>query len=1710
MENVDDLIGGEEQFETLEDLLGSIPQAIPEPLPASVTTNRAAILSALSEKGSNVVETFQALKSEAAVGDSTLADSIRNQATEMTREAAFRNGVLPYLQDPNVSLEDKQLAVNTFSESTKAPDSLMILAGEAIIADSEGENEEGSEARGSIDLFERLQTSIKEEQAIVNNFKRQLKDQSSLSGEAGFVAQEFLIPVAEGFKANALLRSLNEKLGRDTTFEGMGKAFLRPGATIEEIREKYLALDGPQRVVFVKALVDTIKETDGVIFSTDSQFSALATLEKVVGDYDSTEATFDSVMNALDIIGVGMVIRAGAKAVRGARKGTELTPEGVPTPNSENVLEAPYEAPKDIETKVANPEKAKLPALFAQKEELIASSSGVLPNRSVATLTEELAQLKEKENAIISSFKEQVRAIQIRKGLSRKQAEAEVRAGNNDQLADLTARKARIEGLLEQNRIGQQAQDKIKGIEAEIERISYLPDVDGKLRVNPIIDAVNRVDRNSLVGIENPASVGSIFFRTNPEKSRTALKLVFESEGDEVAQALFGTTRAEAIANAILPKQLTKSGIVGARPVDVAGKINNPDNSLLSEVKEVLADKGSVELTPREREIGASRIVNDFKSPVGIKAIDGMDGFEVDLDRGVVKISSSYGQIGGAFSTPENALQQAQIALRAYGDITPYAKILRRNGSNYEPVDLKEVAGQKGDFLIKIEFEKQIGLDDVVKNKGDLLEQFKVSGNWLDSLSFAVSERFGSLTRHILTAGAIFDKHITTAANVADALTSRLEKVLQRNMRNIAADMKRLPPQDRDTLSAYFVEANEKGIPLSYADLVKRGFTEEMAQIASDWRGFWDTIYYLENADLVKTLRTNGYQLLDNGKDRFFAKPIGKNIRQAKGYDPETGKVVVLNRQEMDELYEQGGTIAELRSPFDLEGEQVTNLIVKNKADNYLRGLNDQDKVLNYRDGYYQTSYKAPLFIDKIDPKTGKRVTIATAKDSREANHFINNKKKDEPDFQYVARPDKKDVAGQKEDIWDLNYQGGRTAQRRRGQPLVIAEGSNRLEGSAYFETPVESAIRASRSIAGRAVYRDVLATMKERAMQKHGHLFPSPEGYPKFPSKMSDIRDKHGNVDTKEVRDARTDFEYIHYLENGYINGTDSVFKTLMNFFARTAGGAATKLDSKALAATERGLRKVGDVGISGMGKAVVFNAYIATNILRQWIVQPAQVLRLAAYDPLGFPQTIRNLTEYTSFLATGKALTKRGQDFSEFLERSGILDSVDKSNLVRGTLMTSGEQSSLYQKTLGRVTEPMRVLGYDLGEKMNLIGHMSAVYNKYARDGYEVSKLSVRQEMLGKARALSYDMGFSGDMPYNQNFLAVFTQFMQVPHKAVMQAFDRRLTRAERARMVVGDMMIYGAMATPIIMAANALFGEEFLDENPQVKEFLTEGALQKVGNWVLQTALAENAPSRDLDLSGSLSPFEFGGWVKMAEAIVSDGGFAQAMTNTPLGGLLLKEGSRFQQAVDSIARLVGYAPDDDLNPETVLSSLNSLASVTSGWNNIQKAVLIQQTGKILTKSGQTLVNGLNTADAIAMAFGIPPAEISKYYEQAQYVSETKKSYEEAVVQAARTAIQVAVGRTKVGVDNPETVRIVNSILMSAYKNDPTAIAIINREMTYALQDPNLQFQNRLHEEMIKIFGEFDREKLKSMVPKEKFEAVDKWFNDMNASMEALQQED
>lgn len=1649
MENIDSLVPDNSSTETVDDLVQTFPVQESKPIPVSASVNQDAVLSLLSGEAEKVVSNFQTMQQERAMGMSSLEDRIRSQVQERTRQKDYERGVLPTLYDPDVSLEEKQAVLNAYKESKKSPDAIEILTIESLEESSEGETIDAEDARISLanDAFVRFNESRAREQAIVNDFRSEVEAKNSIMSTVAAVGQEFL-PLAEGVKQAKFMNRFSEALSQRPSMDSYLKAFFRPGATVEDWREQYVSMTTADREVFIQTLVDTVKDSNGVLFSTDSQYAALEMLDKITGDYDKIDAAFDTAVNVLDMFGIGWALKAAVKG----KKTTEAVVEGSEAVKSTITS---HRVPEEINVGKVNPNEAAIQELYKKKEELLANQSPLAPKGTIDAAKAEIETINPAIAEAKAQFSKEAKRIQVVKGVSRKQAESEARKNLGSQVDSLEARKARLEKIVSDNAAAQKQMDVIKGVEEQIYKLEKTPSTDGIVRINPIMEAIYRNERNAVVGWENPSSVGSIFYRTNPEKARKALAMVFDSQSDEVAMALFGMNRQQAIASAFMPKVLTVANVVPARPVDVMGAISR---GFLDEVKEVVKRNASTELTAEEQIRGADKILNDFKNHTGIKAFDGMDGFSFKHEEGEVVISSIYGSPSGPFSTPEVAMQKVKQAFAAYGDVTDNAVLMKLDGVNYIPVKLEDVKGQKGAYTVQVNVTKDVNRADV--QAVGPLDEFKKKWNFLDRVPIFVGDKQGSLTRHLFPAGAIFDKFLTSSAAQSGAMTAKLEKTLQGKIESISKSLGRLKKENKETLINYWVEANEKGIPLSVSDLNARGFTPAMKQIAQDWREYQDAVYYLENLDAVKTLRNTGYQLLDNGKDRLFAKPISKNIGEAKGYNPDTGAIEMLNREQLDALYDKGGTIAKLRSPMKVDGVDVENILVSGSGDNFLRNFADGDTILNYREGYYHVNYNNSLFIDEILPD-GKRVTVATAQDRLQAKTFTDAS----PDKKYVVRPDKKTLAGQREDIWDVNYQGGRTAQRRRGEGLVDADGSNRLTRLGHVDGPIESALRAATSVAGRTMFRDLIDTLKARALQQHADVFPRSEGMVQFPSSIADISDM-GNPYSKAARDARTDFEYIQYLENGYANSLDNMFKSFFNVMAEVTGETAAKTGSKAIAATERGIRGVAKAGVTSIAKGMAFTTYLALNPLRQWIVQPAQVIRMLAYDPIGFPKAYGLMNEFALAVVSGKTMTKQGAGFAKWVDESGILDSVDKSNLVRNSMLTSGEQSATWDKTGGRVTNIARTFGYDFGEKINLLGHMAAVYGKYVSEGRDVTKAATSTEMIGKVRAMSYDMAFEGDMPYNQNWMASVVQFLQVPHKAVMQFSDNRLTRAERSRLVVGDLLLYGGLGSAVSYGYSGLFGDEFEDDHPEVAKALQDGALQYVANAALSDIFEEDV---ELDIQGSLSPLDFGGYSKLAESMLTDGGLLEALSNTPSGQLLFKDGNRIQKAIMSVGRLVGFLPDSELNPSDITGTLNDIARISSGWTNAEKAYLAYTTQKVLTKSGQTLIDGVNVGEAVGMVFGFPPKELAKYYEDAMSLSEDKKAWEDAARKSIRAAIEVAVGKTYAGMEDPKTREIVNSLLLKDFREKGEEFyRIYNQELRYALQDPRVDLRGEIIKHM------------------------------------------
>ena len=1157
-------------------------------------------------------------------------------------------------------------------------------------------------------------------------------------------------------------------------------------------------------------------------------------------------------------------------------------------------------------------------------------------------------------------------------------------------------------------------------------------------------DQVPRVEMNSTVRAENPASPAKIIQQANPEQARNLHEAVVSSGDDSVAEGLYGASKQDAIISDIVPQAATDTGSVTSKVNDIERNLRNK-LAVPEQIIKAINNSGATFFSEQEKRIAQSNVHRNFTDVEGLVINDAMTSFKVDGGR--IVVGATYGTSEGSFLRAEDAFEQARHALRGEGILDNEIIILEKQGLDHVPVDLESVRGKDGNYLVRVETEVEIFANTIGQ-----LEYVDVKRNILDRVGMTVSKSQGSLSRWIFDPASMLHPRITGAATVTTDQTANFEKMMLDIASNFSDKFVKLNARDQSLVNTYIREANYQGIAFDVSNIRSRGISQAGADTLKSWRDFWDAHFYLENYDVIRSLSSNGYMKFDNANTTLFAKPISKNQNIIAIYDPKVDQVITLTSMELDDLYKNNGTLARLRRPTDFGGKTAEHMMVRNTPNEYLRKLRDTDQVLNYRDGYFQIQYTAPRFVEEIvRDKAGREIgrkVLAVAGDTREAESFARGlaKQSGRPSSDFNVRGDTRAMSNGDDAYWDLASAGGRIAQRHRGKRLEDASGLNHLGDGSYILNPVDSARRAAMSISGRTVTRPMLDAAKERFVQQYSKALPrNAYGEAMWPENVGQIGET-GKGTSKLSADARTTFEYIRYLENGYINTIDEGFKAFMMAIADGLGGLSSKFDSKGLSLAERGATAVSGLAPAATAKGSVFTAYIASNFLRQWIVQPHQIIRTMAYNPIGWAsgRIPKLVTQYASEVA-GISTGAEGAAFRKFIDDSGLLASVDKSNLVKGTLMAAANTTNRFVRIVKKPFEVARIVGFDLGERVNLIGHAAAVYERKIREGVDMTNKALRDEAYSQIRGISGEMNFAGDMPANQNSFSALVQFMVVPQKMLLQASNRKISKADSMRIFAGDMFFWG---TPIALIGTVI-GQDVLPENDDLRKVLTDG----VEAWAYDRAFTELSGERtSIDIS-SLSPYEFGGWKEFTKAMLT-GGTLGVITNSPAGQLYLKEGGKVRGAVSEIGRYFSPFADVTQDKPEFLDMLSKVGEISSGWSNFAKAKLLLETRKRMDQYGNVTDEEVSKYEAFAQVLGFGTTDTRMLYEISKSVGEDTKEYKDSVLAAYKDIKREYYNHFHQEIGSTEMIIAITGWALKAYGDSPVALKIIQDQLKMDLQ--------------------------------------------------------
>lgn len=936
-------------------------------------------------------------------------------------------------------------------------------------------------------------------------------------------------------------------------------------------------------------------------------------------------------------------------------------------------------------------------------------------------------------------------------------------------------------------------------------------------------------------------------------------------------------------------------------------------------------------------------------------------------------------QAFGNTQTPSNywnnaneAISDTLFALRDFGATEDNLLVMKKVGSMFEQYN-PAIHSADGEFLVQ--YAQRI--KHTLANVDDLAN---INISWLDR----VINRIPSLSRlqassYLLDASARFDALIQRPLTVAVHRADRVRKLLTDNANEFFNAFKALDKGRQSKLVEFIEKANLQQIDPTRTAMLAEGFTQNEIAVHRLWKRHWDTAYEVENRLLRDYFKREGYRAIEGSGQLQGAsgKPVSRSNAKSVSsvYDPDADLVLKLDSAAIDNIYQKGGQVLELRRPTTLGGESTQHVIVRNNGQNYHRAYTDTDRVLSYLPGYYTRQYKAgSKFIDASNAD-GITNTVGIAKDTRSAEIMAENLRRQNPDLEFKVRNDRITEFGSNE-YFDEITQQGRLSTRYRGQPLI---GSTVNEG--LLIDPFEALTKNIRSVSEASQIPREIENITQRVTRLYEDLLPTRNGQKYLPKDVRDIV-VTSNKDLARAAELRSYINYIRQLTDGYANLVDDSIKAAFNNASAVFGELATKVGDVKLAnlysGIERGLATAGTKGLSGYVRSAASTAFIGWNPLRQLLLQPAQSLQMIGVYPTGWatgriPQLA---VDYVAHMF-GRNGNANVQQYARIAKESGLFDGVDAHLLLNNTGKEFAQYSNEIKAGMASVKDFLvdwpRKLGMEAGEAMNRHMHFMTVYQRAVDNGVDLTIPRNVENLIAEAMDFMGNLHRAASLTYNNNSLSVVAQFMQVPQKIGLAWFNRSLSKADRAKLFAANLAIYGL---PLSYAVDQIFGLSEKISDPETRYAINQGLL----GVAINVALGQDISTNPIDVS-SMSPIE--GWINLTGAfdVMNEPIFDLIIQSTPAVNL----GKKFVDIAKNFASWTHIydefqQPDSYVNAETMARSVFNLSS---GVSNTTKAIMAYKLGYAVDNQMKPYDFAPFDGGAfVAQLFGLPLKTVQDYY--------------------------------------------------------------------------------------------------------------------------------
>ena len=1101
-----------------------------------------------------------------------------------------------------------------------------------------------------------------------------------------------------------------------------------------------------------------------------------------------------------------------------------------------------------------------------------------------------------------------------------------------------------------------------------------------------VTDAASRARIETTRTDVAPTSPSQIVKDYNPEQARDMHAITAGDEAGEASEALYGSSRTEAVAKDLLPEPAVK-------PDEVPNKVqmSRPIYEEPENIRRARLANGNTAVSEAEMGQVRQKVISGFEDIEGMRLHKESLVIRTNLDE-TLSITGRYSPRDSGFSSPADALENAKYAFRHYGLQDEHFTIYARNGDKWvkttqQEVSAKQVlrdAGAVGpklddvDYMVGMEYQYRFRPEDM--DEADLLTTGNALTKTIDAFTAPMGPASlgqGSIVQHLFDAASVIHPQIVNPASVATDRAFGLKALYVEAFADFTKKYEGLPKDRRVAMTDYINKANHEGLKFSPTDLMARGFDEGEIGALKVWRRANDAMWYAANEDMVNTLKVRGHKVLTHADSdtRLIGTPAPRGAINSRTvmFDPVEGTNVSLSPEMLNQIYDNGGEVIRLGSATEIDGRWVEFALSRNTTSGgYTRAIYEGETVLNYRDGYYPVMYEANWFVEmeiKLADGTMSTKVVASAKNTADAKHAMKGLEKAHPEATFTRRKDRR-LENSRDNLfdegsWAISQSSGLSSQKVRGERLVDAGVDLHKSGNSNLKDPLEAIANQIHQLSQRVSMRTYLDTVKNRWLLNYGKFMDlkvdPKSGQMLFPQKITSV---NGKVDTpsKMVADARSNFNYITSMENGYINGIDASYKMVMNQAAKWASEAG-------LSKLEEGLFAAGTLAPIQKAKTLAFRLFISSNPGRQALIQRAQMLQLGAINPGYMVNDMVQDLVMIDMVRAGKSVDPHYVALFDEIKDVGVIEAVDAHTLIRDDLLRMADLS-FGQKVRTKVAWPLTQLqkvGFDWAEQHVLLSAWLSFRDQALKAGRDIKNQRVRDDILGQARAYTLNMNRAGEMPYSQNTLGMVAQFFSFQHKSLLQPFfNKSLSTKQKAQLLAYTTAVYGIDASLLTVAYHTIWGDEPPSE---ARDLIEAGLLDTTLNAVL-TDLSGEAQAIDF---GDLAPTEAYGVGNVLVTMLTMG-IGEGLAESPAGSLLFGGSSRVHQAFKTGLRYF-YADADYETPEfqtTFADVTRASMGIFSGYSNMFKAQYAYQQGRMMSSSGRISDENVTAVEAMASSLG------------------------------------------------------------------------------------------------------------------------------------------